>query len=103
MINNITTIGVGLAVVVSLIYFLLVFRNKEQQAQLSHIVLLLLSSVGVISGTNLGLISVFKDDTFLGALVDQRIPILVGAIAICWVSIDEVIKIWKTCNQKSED
>ena len=78
------TIGLGLGA----IYVVVAFRVHRAKPELSRIVILILSSVGFVTGLFLGYTSIWFDAQALGDLANHRIPILIGGVAIIYVSID---------------
>lgn len=94
MIENIAVISAFVAGGLGIIYFGVIIVRRKSKPQLIDLVVIIASSVGLISAINLGYFAVIAEDSRLGDLVNQRIPILVGAVAICWVSVDAIVKVY---------
>lgn len=102
---NTTIVIAAVSILMLIVYFALVFKFKGKKPELKEAIGLVLASAGVISGFKLGFIAIFQKDAFLGILADERIPILAGAIAIIWVSVDASIAIYSchlVVNEKKE-
>lgn len=92
---DLTLLVASLSAIVLILYFVAIFRGERTKPDLLEALSLILTSGGVISAIRLGYIAVFEGINFQGALIDQRIPIFAGSVAILWVSIDAKIKIFK--------
>jgi len=91
--NDLTIIIASLSSVLLAIYFICIFRGNRTKPELLEAISLILTSSGMVSALKLGYLALFEAALFVGALEDQRIPILAGAFAILWVSVHVT---WKT-------
>jgi len=82
-----------LGLVLVAIYLYLTWYKEKTKADLTEAVTIMISAAGVVSSVDLGLISIFNVTAFTGDLADQRIPVMVGAFAILWVSVQAIYKI----------
>ena len=83
------------------IYVYLTWHKKRTKADLTEAVTIMMSAAGVVSSIQLGWIAIFEIQEFTGQLEDQRIPVIVGAFAILWVSFQGIYKIYEkhyTCH-----
>lgn len=100
MINS-TFIGAIIGILLCIIYFIVVFSHKNRKADLTDIVLVILSAVATSSSSELGYVSLIESSQYLGNLADQRIAILLGSIAVIYVSISSIKKIFEPHIEKS--
>jgi hypothetical protein len=92
---DLTLLVATISLVVLTFYFCTTFWGKRTKPDLTETVSLILTTAGIISAIKLGYIAVFEGNNFQGILADQRIPILVGSVAILWVSINAKIVIFR--------
>ncbi|MGE6291082.1 hypothetical protein D3C77_484270 [compost metagenome] len=85
-------IFLGLVLVV--IYLYLTWYKEKTKADLTEAVTIIISAAGVVSSFQLGYIAIFEVTAFTGKLADQRIPVMVGAFAILWVSVQAIYQIY---------
>ncbi len=76
------------------IYLGLTYRKERTKPELAEAITIIISGVGVATSIQLGLIAIFKQSAFIGDLADQRIPVLVGAFAVLWVSTSAIAQIY---------
>ena len=81
-------ICLGLLLVVGFV-FLNLFRRKKPP--LDRMVVLFVSGVGFVSSGYLGYVALFRE---LGNLKDQRAIMVIGAVAIIYISIETIYKIF---------
>jgi len=96
---------VGALIILGLIlvgvYVYLTWHKEKTKADLTEAVTIMISAAGVASSIELGWIAIFEIQEFTGQLADQRIPVIVGAFAIFWVSFQVIYKIYEkhyTCH-----
>jgi len=77
------------------IYIYLTWHKEKTKADLTEAVTIFMSAAGVVSSIQLGLIAVFEVQEFTGQLADQRIPVIIGAFAILWVSFQAIYTIFE--------
>lgn len=94
--NDLTIIIASIGGLFLIIYFICTFLGNRSKPDLLEAISLLLTSSGIVSALKLGYISLFESALFIGALEDQRIPVLVGAFAIMWVSVNVTWKLFTT-------
>lgn len=83
-----------LGLVLVVIYLYLTWYKEKTRADLTEAVTIIISAAGVVSSIQLGYISIFELSAFTGKLSDQRIPVMVGAFAILWVSVQAIYQIY---------
>lgn len=90
---------IGLLIVIGFvlvaIYLLLTQLREKTTPDLTEAVTILISATGLSSAFQLGYIAIFEASLFTGKLQDQRIPIVVGAFAILWVSLQAIFQIYR--------
>ncbi|WP_092216038.1 hypothetical protein [Desulfoluna spongiiphila] len=92
--NDITTIAVVVCAILLVGYFACILVGEKSKPDLMEAISLILTSSGMVSAIKLGYIAIFQTNLFVGPLEDQRIPIIVGAFAIMWVSVNFTWKIF---------
>lgn len=92
--NDQAIIIVCISAFLLLLYLPTALRSKHSSPDLTEALTLILCSVGFVSGGNLAFIAIFTSDQSVGQLSSERIPILIGAVAILWISVEAVFKIY---------
>ncbi|WP_397452730.1 hypothetical protein [Pseudomonas sp. NA-150] len=59
----------------------------KQPPDLSHALIIAMSSSGVVAAVALGSLTYFSEPENLGVLKDQKASILIGTLAMTWVSV----------------
>lgn len=85
---SINIIGAIIGLVLVAIYLWVALRVHKVKPDLSRIILLILSSVGFVTGIFLMCIAIAYDEAKLADLDPHRIPIIIGGIAIIYVSVE---------------
>ncbi|MBI1924692.1 hypothetical protein HYR99_10615 [Candidatus Poribacteria bacterium] len=70
---------------------------KRQKPALDKIVTLLISGLGTVSGGYFCYVALFMN---LGPLEDQRVAMVVGAIAMVYISVETIYKVFKEDQSK---
>ncbi|WGL29971.1 hypothetical protein OWC53_10675 [Pectobacterium brasiliense] len=83
-----------LAIFLVIIYLSLTYYKEKTKSDLTEAVTIIISAAGIVSSLQLGWISIFEVEAFIGKLQDQRIQVLVGAFAILWVSTQAIVQIY---------
>ncbi|ASY79612.1 hypothetical protein BJK05_06215 [Pectobacterium polaris] len=83
-----------LAISLVIIYLSLTYYKEKTKSDLTEAVTIIISAAGIVSSLQLGWISIFEVEAFIGKLQDQRIQVLVGAFAILWVSTQAIVQIY---------
>lgn len=91
---NTTTLGIYLGIIVSIIYLIINLRKKKKP-NLSHVAVIILSATAITVSFDLGKVALFATTDDLGILREQRVPMVLGAIAVVWTSIESVFDIYK--------
>lgn len=93
LLNESTNFGVVVGVLFAVVYLLLIFRQKLKPS-LSQLAVILLSCVAATSGLSYGF-TVFKTTKEqLGLLGEHRLSMILGALAVIYTAIEEIIKIY---------
>ncbi|KDC54720.1 hypothetical protein [Pseudoalteromonas sp. S3431] len=77
------------------VYIYLTWHKEKTKADLTEAVTIFMSAAGLVSSMQLGLIAILEVHEFTGKLADQRIPVIVGAFAILWVSFQAIYMIFE--------
>lgn len=99
MINNPTLAGLYIGISIGFMflgYSLIKYRKAPDFMQIAVIIL---SCCGAIVGLDLGYIGLTVDNSSLGELASQRVPVVLGALAVIWTAIETLVK---TCKQSIE-
>lgn len=99
MTTDLNLLGLYIGLLFGFIFFIFVLLKYRKTPDFLEIAVLILSCTGVIIGIHLGYIASTIPDTELGKLSEHRIPIVLGALAVTWTSIDSI---YKTCKQSIE-
>lgn len=99
--------GAIIGLIISAIYLYVILFIHKSKPELSHIIAIILSGAGFVTGTFLGFVSICYDASGLGELSDYRVPVLIGGVAILYVSAEAVAKTFRNpsiivLKQKSE-
>ena len=82
-----------LAAVLIVLYFVLVVVRSGLRPELLEVIALILTSSGIVSAIDLGILAI-GDGALLGEqLRDKNTLILIGAVAIMWVSVVQTAQI----------
>lgn len=81
-------IGLYVGAFASLIFLLVSVFYYKKTPTLNQIAVVLLAWTGAVVGLHLGYFSLTADDSDLGKLVDQRVPIFLGALAVIWTAAE---------------
>ena len=79
-----------------LVYTLIKYRKVPEFLEIAIVIL---SCTGVVIGLHLGYVASTIPDVELGKLVEHRVPVVLGALAVIWTSIGSI---YKTCKQSIE-
>lgn len=93
MINS-TTLGIYLGIACSVVY-LIFHAIKKKKPNLSHVAVIILSATAITVSLELGKVALMASTDELGILKEQRVPMVLGAIAVVWTSIESVFDIYK--------
>jgi uncharacterized membrane protein YeaQ/YmgE (transglycosylase-associated protein family) len=92
VISEPTILGVVVGLVVGVIYVAIVLR-KGLAPTFGSFAVILLSCVGVVVSAQFGYQALKMPREQLGPFQDQRLPMVLGAAAIIWISVETVAKI----------
>lgn len=95
MINSPTMIGlyIGIFTGAALLVFMLLKFKKAPEFM--HGAVIILSCTGAIMGLHLGFMSLTVTDQDLGSFADQRVAIVLGALAVTWTAVETLINTFK--------
>lgn len=86
-------IGLGLG----LIFLLFMLVKHRKAPEFMQIAIIILSGTGAIMGIHLGYMALTVTDELLGGFSEQRIAIVLGALAITWTAVETTINTFKQC------
>lgn len=89
--NDPTLRGVYVAVVVGVLYLLSHLKGR-QRPDLGQFAAVFLASVAVIVSVDFGVETLGARSQCVAACRDQRLPMVLGAIAVAWISVTQVLK-----------
>ncbi len=87
--NPFPLVGIGLGVLLILIYVAVTMRHAQRATELSDAVTLFLSSAGISAGAKVLYIAV---SPALTAIENERIYVFLGGLSVIWVSIQTIAK-----------
>ncbi|HEX8129832.1 MAG TPA: hypothetical protein VF527_12080 [Pyrinomonadaceae bacterium] len=88
-----TILGVCIGILAGVV-FLIICLKRQVAPNFSHMAVIVLSCVGAIVSIHFGYIVIKTPKEQLGLFQEQRLPMILGALAVVWVSIESVIKIY---------
>ena len=89
--TNPTTLGIYIGIVGGAVYLLL-HTQKKKRPSLSSFAVIVLSAVAIAAGIDLGRVAIANQ---LSATDEQRLTMVLGAVAVIWTSIESVYDIYK--------
>ncbi|MCP4109150.1 MAG: hypothetical protein GY749_27080 [Desulfobacteraceae bacterium] len=93
MINKPTIIGIYFGLTFGLIY-LIIHAIKKTKPNYNQFAVVVLSCVGAIVGLDFGYIALTESSDNLCKLSEQRLPMVLGAGAVVWISIEQIILVY---------
>lgn len=85
---NPNLIGLYVGTVAGLLYFLYSYIFCKKVPALNQVAVVLLAWTGAVVGLHLGYFALTADDSMLGKLADQRVAIVLGALAVVWTAAE---------------
>jgi hypothetical protein len=85
-----TQIGIAIGLVAAVAYVGVSLLCKQRPA-LSRCVVVLVATVGAVVGAIFGYGIVFLELKPIPALADQRLTMIVGAIALVWITVEAIV------------
>ncbi|WP_174876036.1 hypothetical protein [Vogesella oryzae] len=86
--NNPNLIGLYIGTAAGALFFLYSYLACKKVPALNQVAVVLLAWTGAVVGFHLGFIALTADDTTLGMLADQRVAIVLGALAVVWTAAE---------------
>ena len=93
MLKEPVKIGVAVGLFVVFCFLLLHFRRKIPP-KLNQVFVLLLACVGGTVGFDFGYTVKNADSKYLGNLNEQRLIMVIGAVAVVWVALESMVEIF---------
>lgn len=84
--SNPNIIGLYFGVGAGFLFFIYGWLICKQIPKLNQVAVVILAWTGAVVGVHLGFIALTADDPDLGMLKDQRIAVLLGALAVVWTA-----------------
>ncbi|WP_019277230.1 hypothetical protein [Vibrio coralliilyticus] len=84
-------IGLGLGLIF-LLFMLIKYRKAPEFMQVAIIIL---SGTGAVMGVHLGYMALTVTDETLGGFSDQRVAIVLGALAVTWTAVETTFNTFK--------
>ncbi len=84
--NNPNLVGLYFGVAAGLLFFIYGWLICKQIPRLNQVAVVILAWTGAVVGMHLGYIALTADDSALGMIKDQRIAVLLGALAVVWTA-----------------
>ena len=95
MIDDTNLFGLYIGLAIGLIYVLSFLLRHKKAPEFMQVVVVILSCTGAVLGVDLGYLSLTVDEASFGDFADQRVPIVLGALAVTWTAIETLIKTFK--------
>lgn len=86
--NDPSLIGLYVGVFAGLCFFGYSTVICKKVPQLNQVAVVILAWTGAVVGCHLGYVALTADDASLGVLKDQRIAIVLGALAVIWTAAE---------------
>lgn len=86
--NSPSLIGLYIGVFAGICFFGYSAIGHKNIPQLNQVAVVILAWTGAVVGLHLGFIALTADDPSLGILKDQRIAIVLGALAVIWTAAE---------------
>nr|WP_315196461.1 hypothetical protein [uncultured Aquabacterium sp.] len=86
--NNPNLIGLYIGTAASALFFAYSYFACKKVPELNQVAVVLLAWTGAVVGFHLGYIALTADDSALGKLADQRVAIVLGALAVVWTAAE---------------
>jgi len=81
-------VGLYFGVIAGVCFFLYCFMAYKKIPQLNQVAVVILSCTGAVVGLHLGFVALTAEADALGDLKDQRIAIVLGALAVIWTAAE---------------
>ncbi|MGF1831591.1 hypothetical protein L4D04_21015 [Photobacterium angustum] len=94
---NIVGLYIGLALGLLFLVYMLVRHQKAPEFM--QVAIIILSATGAVMGIHLGYMALTVADAVLGGFSDQRVAIVLGALAVTWTAIETTINTFKQCTE----
>ena len=90
-------IGLCIGILATIIFVLLhVVKGidffKKQPPDLAQAITLILSCTGAVAGFDFGRVALLADRTQLGVFTEHQTTMVIGAVVLLWVSLQQIIK-----------
>ncbi len=93
--DNQTVLLIGLCFGIGgMVVFLLLHLYKRKTPDFLESISVILSTVGIFTGSDFLRVALFAKSKDLGVLANHRVPMVIGAVAIIWLSILGEIKVF---------
>ena len=74
--------------------YLVIHAFRKNPPSFNEIAVIILSCVGGLVGIDFGYVVMTATATYLGNLETRRLPMMLGAIAVIWTSIESLFRIY---------
>src|SRR5919206_927475 len=88
-----TILGVCIGILAGAVFLIICWR-RQVAPNFSHMAVILLSCVGAVVSIQFGYIVLKTPKEQLGLFQEQRLPMILGALAVVWVSVESIIKLY---------
>jgi ABC-type Fe3+-siderophore transport system permease subunit len=86
-----TILGVCIGILAGAAFVIICWR-RQVAPNFSHMAVIVLSCVGAVVSIHFGYVVLKTPKEQLGLFQEQRLPMILGALAVIWVSVESVIK-----------
>lgn len=86
--NNPNLISLYVGTAAGALFFAYSYFVCKKVPELNQVAVVLLAWTGAVVGFHLGYIALTADDSSLGKLSDQRVAIVLGALAVVWTAAE---------------
>ncbi len=90
-------IGLYIGLSLGLLFLLFMLIKHRTAPEFMKIAIIILSVTGAVMGIHLGFMALTVIDEALGSFADQRIAIVLGALAVTWTAVETTINTFKQC------
>lgn len=90
VVNNASLIGLYIGIGGAILFMIYSIFWLKKVPTLNQVAVVLLACTGAIVGLNLGYLGLTVDDSQLGILKDQRVAVVLGALAVIWTSAESI-------------
>ncbi|MDI1258993.1 hypothetical protein [Aquabacterium sp.] len=86
--SNPNLVGLYIGTAAGALFFIYSYFACNKVPELNQVAVVLLAWTGAVVGFHLGYIALTADDLTLGKLSDQRVAIVLGALAVVWTAAE---------------